>query len=206
VGIIGPEWFWAGVLVGCLAGVGWAAVHPEVFRVLAKLSRPLPAPQHLSDDDLPRVTVIIAAHGPDTESRVAAALAADYPTDRFDVLVAGPADGFDDPRVRTIPTCDGATLGELLPRARGDVVLVSAGGDYGAARKLAARFLDPAVCAAWGNRVLTAPDGPDRACEAFVQVCEGPVGALLGTRRGLYAVRRPAFAPASCDARAFAFA
>jgi hypothetical protein len=203
--MIGPEWLWVGVVVGCLAGVGWVAAYPGLFRVLARLSRPLPAPAGHTDDDLPSVTVVIA-DGSDTASRVAAALAADYPTDRFDVLVAGPADGFDDPRVRTIPTGGGATLGELLPRARGDVVLVSASGDYGAARNLAARFLDPAVCAAWGNRVLTAPDGPDRACEAFVKVCEGPVGALLGTRRGLYAVRRPAFAPASCDAQAFAFA
>jgi hypothetical protein len=201
----GLEWLWVGVLVGCLAGVGWVAAYPGLFRVLAQLSRPSPIPAGLTEDDLPSVTVVIA-EGPDTETRVAAALAADYPTDRFDVLVAGPADGFDDPRVRTLPASGGATLGELLPRARGDVVLVSAGGDYGAARELAARFLDPAVCAAWGNRVLTAPDGPDRACEAFMNVCESPVGALLGTRRGLYAVRRPAFAPASGDARALAFA
>ena len=201
----GPEWLWVGVLVGCLAGVGWVAAYPGLIRVLARLERPRPAPVGLTDDDLPSVTVVIA-DGADTESRVAAALAADYPTDRFDVLVAGGTDGFDDPRVRTLPAGDGTTLGELLPRARGDVVLVSGGGNYADAKELAARFLDPAVCAAWGNRVLTAPDESDRACEAFVKVCEGPVGALLGTRRGLYAVRRPAFAPASCDARALAFA
>jgi hypothetical protein len=203
--MIGPEWLWVGVLVGCLVGVGWVAAYPGLFRVLARLSRPLPVPPGLTDDDLPSVTVVIA-DGPDTESRVASALAADYPTDWFDVLVAGASDGFDHPRVRTLPSGDGATLGELLPRVRGDVVLVSAGGDYAAAKELASRFLDPAVCAAWGNRVLTAPEGSDRACEAFVKLSEGPVGALLGTRRGLYAVRRPAFAPASCDDRALAFA
>lgn len=201
----GPEWLWVGVLIGCTAGAGWIAAHPELFRVAARLSRSLPAPQDLTDDDLPSVTIVIA-DGPNTGSRVASALAADYPTDRFDVLVAGPAGCFDDPRVRTFPSGDGATLGDLLPRARGDVVLVSAGDDYASVRELAARFLDPAVCAAWGNRVLTAPDGPDRTCETFVKVCEGPVGALLGTRRSLYAVRRPAFAPSACETRAPAFA
>jgi hypothetical protein len=205
MGMIGPDWLWLGVFVGGAALVSWLAAHPGFFRMLARLSRPVPAPSDLTDDDLPSVTVVIA-DGPDTESRVASALAADYPTDRFDVLVAGPTDSFDDPRVRSLPTADAASLGAILPRARGDVVLVSAGDDYGTARELAARFLDPAVCAAWGNCVLTAPDGPDQACETFVKLSEGPVGALLGTRRGLYAVRRPAYAPAPCDARALAFA
>jgi len=202
--MISPEWLWLGLLTGGLALVGWFAAHPGLFHVLTRLDRPRRSPSDLTDDDLPSVTVVIA-NGPGTESRVASALATDYPADRFDVLVAGPADDFDDPRVRTLPG-GGATLGELLTRARGDVVLVSAGGDYGAARELAARFLDPAVCAAWGRRVLTAPDDPDRACETFVKVCEGPAGALLGTRRGLYAVRRPAFAPTSRDVRTLAFA
>lgn len=201
----GLDWLWLGLIVGGLAGVGWLAAYPELFRVLARLHRPLPAPSSLTDEDLPSVTVVIA-EGRDTESRVAAALAADYPTDRIDVLVAGGSDEICHPRVRTLPAADGATLGDLLPRARGDIVLVSGGDDYASAKELASRFLDPTVCAAWGNRVLTAPDEPERACEAFVKVCEGPVGALLGTRRRLCAVRRPAFVPAAGSDRVLAFA
>ena len=195
----GQDWLWIGAFAAGLCAAGCATTaYPGLFRVLMRLGRPIPIASDLTDDDLPAVTIVINTGGADARSRVEAALAADYPADRLDILVAGVAEDFDHPRVRTLPTDPGVPLCEILSRARAEVVLVSSGDDYAAVRTLAARFLDPAVCAACGTVVLTAPDGPDRACETFVKVCEGPFGRLLGARAGLYAVRRPVFAPAAC--------
>jgi hypothetical protein len=191
------EWVIVGLLAAAVCAAGCAATaYPGLPRLLTRLARPTQALHELRDDDLPMVTIVIAG-GSDVRPRVEAALATDYPAERLDVLVAGAGRDFDHPRVRTLPTDLGASLADILPRARADVVLVSSGDHYDSARELAARFLDPQVCATTGRVVLTAADGPDRTCETFVKLCEGPVGRLLGARPGLIAVRRPTFAPAT---------
>src|SRR5690349_13340326 len=78
--------FWAAV-----AGVVYAyAVYPLVLLVLARAFGRKAGPAPMSDDALPTVTVLIAAHNEESviDARVRNALELDYPQDRLDVLVA----------------------------------------------------------------------------------------------------------------------
>jgi cellulose synthase/poly-beta-1,6-N-acetylglucosamine synthase-like glycosyltransferase len=208
------------ILVVCLAAAAYTyAVYPGFIWVLSRLFGRRPVRPAATDDDLPHVSLVIAAHNEEAEieARVANALASDYPPDKFEVVVAsdGSTDrtnaivrGIDDPRVRLLAFSrrqgKAGVLNEAIPRAAGDVVMLSDANTHtapDAARKLAAWFLDPSVCAVCGKLVLTDRDGAQNAdglywkYETFLKLCESRLGALLGSNGAIYAVRKPAFVP-----------
>lgn len=195
------------------------AVYPGLIWVLARVFGRPPVRPAATDADLPFVSLVIAAHNEEAEigPRVANALQSDYPADKFEVVIA--SDGstdrtnavvrqFADPRVRLLAfekrRGKAAVLNEAIPQASGEVVMLSDANTHtapDAARKLAAWFLDPAVCAVSGKLVLTDPAGGTNAdglywkYETFMKLAESRLGALLGSNGAIYAVRRPAFVP-----------
>jgi cellulose synthase/poly-beta-1,6-N-acetylglucosamine synthase-like glycosyltransferase len=208
------------VLVVSLAAVAYTyAAYPGLIWVLAHLFGRKPVRPAATDDELPFVSLVIAAHNEEDEigPRVANALASDYPREKFEVLIA--SDGstdrtnaivreFDDPRVRLLAFSrrqgKSGVLNEAIPQADGDVVMLSDANTHtepDAARKLAAWFLDPSVCAVCGKLVLTDRDGGQNAdglywkYETFLKLCESRLGALLGSNGAIYAIRKPAFVP-----------
>lgn len=207
-------------LVISLAAVTYTyVVYPGLIWVIARVFGRQPVRPVATDDELPFVSLVIAAHNEQDEIglRVANALASDYPTDKFEVIIA--SDGstdrtaavvrrFDDPRVRLLAFENrrgkAAVLNDAIRQAGGEVVMLSDANTHtapDATRKLAAWFLDATVCAVSGKLVLTDPDGGTNAdglywkYETFMKLAESRLGALLGSNGALYAVRRPAFVP-----------
>lgn len=208
------------VLTASLAAVAYTYVaYPGLIWVLSRLFGRRPVRPAAADADLPFVTLVIAAHNEEADigPRVANALASDYPADRFQVIVAsdGSTDltnavvrNIDDPRVRLLAfdrrRGKAAVLNDAIPEATGDVVMLSDANTHtapDAARKLAAWFLDPTVCAVCGKLVLTDREGGTNAdglywkYETFMKLCESRLGALLGSNGAIYAVRKQAFVP-----------
>jgi cellulose synthase/poly-beta-1,6-N-acetylglucosamine synthase-like glycosyltransferase len=168
------------------------------------------------DDRWPLVSIVIAAHDEETciTQKVENCLALDYPRDRLEVLVGcdgctdrtadlARAAGGDRVSVIEAPRAGKATvLSRLVPRARGDVVVLTDANvllDAGAAKALARHFHDPSVGAVVGrlrlyNRVRR--DYVESAYwkyETVVKYYEGKLGCVLGANGGLYAVRRLVF-------------
>ncbi len=193
--------------------------YPLVVWVASRLfGRHLRRPE-ATDDELPTVSLVIAAYNEEAEiaGRIANALAVDYPLGKFEVVIA--SDGSTDrtvalarrsgdPRVRVLAFPDrrgkSAVLNDVLANhVRSEVVVLSDANtrnDPDSVRRLAAWFSDPSVGAVCGKLVLTDPetgrnvDGLYWRYETFLKQCEGRLGALLGSNGGIYALRRSAFA------------
>lgn len=204
----------------CLALVAYAYVgYPVVVRILALVFGRRSTPAALADDDLPRVSLLVAAHNEAgiIAARIENALVMDYPADRREVVIAtdGCSDGtaavvrsYADRGVRLLeyPERQGKAnvLNTSIPQLTGDVVILSDANTYtepAAARRLARWFADPRVGVVSGKLVLTDPAGGSNAdgvywkYETFLKACESQLGALLGANGGLYAVRRSSFTP-----------
>jgi cellulose synthase/poly-beta-1,6-N-acetylglucosamine synthase-like glycosyltransferase len=168
------------------------------------------------DDRWPRLSVVVAAHDEETciQQKIANCLALDYPGDRLEVIVG--CDGCSDrtselarssgdARVKVVeaPRAGKATvLSRIVPRAKGDVVLLTDANvmlDRGAAKALARHFQDPSVGAVVGrlrffNRVKRDyEESLYWKYETALKYFEGKLGCVLGANGGLYAVRRLLF-------------
>ncbi|MGQ9549508.1 MAG: glycosyltransferase family 2 protein [Roseiflexus sp.] len=204
------RWFWF-----CVATIGYAYVgYPALLTVLARLRPVRPFPPLT---DLPIVTLLIAAYN---EQNVIAAklentLALDYPRERLQVLVA--ADGSDDATPEVVagfadrgvelsyrPGRSGkmAAILRALPRARGDIVVLSDANNFyntNALRALVAPFADPRVGAVSGAKVIAKGDGAlgdseglywkyesyIKRQETRLGSCTGAVGEIMAVRRSL---------------------
>lgn len=211
--------FWA-----CLALVAYTYPgYPVVIRCLAGLFGRRAAPAELPTAELPRVSLLIAAHNEESciAARIENALAMDYPADRLEIAVAtdGCSDrtaevvrGFAGRGVRLLeyPNRRGksSVLNDSIPQLTGQVVILSDANTFtepGAARRLARWFRDPRVGAVCGRLVLTDPVTGSNAdslywkYETFLKKCESRLGALLGANGGIYAVRRSCFSPIPPD-------
>ena len=122
--------------------------------------------------DLPRVSLLIAAHNEESviEERIENALALDYPTDRLEIVVA--SDGSCDRTVELVRAYSsrGVRLIEFaerqgksnvlnctIPNLTGDIILLSDANTFYepvAARRLARWFSDPRVGAVCGRLIL----------------------------------------------------
>jgi cellulose synthase/poly-beta-1,6-N-acetylglucosamine synthase-like glycosyltransferase len=202
----------------CLAFVAYAyAGYPVLIWLGSRLFGRSPAPPVVSDEALPRLTVLIAAHneasviGPRLEN----ALALDYPRDKLEIIVAsdGSRDatadivrGFADRGVRLLDyhpnRGKAATLNAAWREVTGDVVLLSDANtftDREAPRRLARWFSDPSVGAVCGRLILIDPvsgrnvDGLYWRYETFLKRCEARLGALLGANGAIYAMRRDGY-------------
>jgi cellulose synthase/poly-beta-1,6-N-acetylglucosamine synthase-like glycosyltransferase len=176
----------------------------------------------------PKVSVVVAAYNEAARigAKIENLLSLDYPGDRIEILVG--SDGSTDdteaivaeyaaqgsmgrPPVRLYRAPErrgkAALLGELVPFARGEIVLFSdvrQRFEPDAVRRLVANFADPEVgCASGALWVERSPGGPARALagyrayDQFLRRCESALHSTPGATGALYAIRRELFvAPA----------
>src|SRR2546423_6347149 len=146
--------FWASVALILYTHAGY----PLLLWLLARLRRTRSSPIGMSADDLPPVSLIVAARDEERviADKVANALALDYPRERLELIVA--SDGSAD-RTSELARAAGADAVLDLPRAgkvrTQDAGVESAGGEVlvfsdantrleaGALRRLGAAFADP---------------------------------------------------------------
>ncbi len=165
------------------------------------------------------VTLLVAAHNEERwlADKLRNALALDYPPDRIEVLIGSDgstdatvavARACGDPRVRVVAFPDrrgkSAVLNDLIPKARGEVVVLSDANtrfEPNALWMLARHFADPSVGAVCGELRLEATPQAGKAeavywrYEMALKFLENRLGAVLGANGGIYAIRRDRFVP-----------
>jgi biofilm PGA synthesis N-glycosyltransferase PgaC len=177
------------------------------------------------EDALPTVSVVVVAHDEARwiDRRIRNLLALDYPAERISLLVAsdGSTDGtaeraraYEDDAVRVFafPVRRGkpAVLNEVVPQARGDIVVFADARqtfEAGAIRALVAPFADEAVGAVSGELVLR-PEGETGLGrgmgfywnhEKWIRRSESRVDSTVGATGAIYAIRSAAFTPIPPD-------
>jgi len=191
--------------------------YPLLLAALARVRRRVPPT--VAAAELPRVTLIVAAHDEEAviERRVENALALDYPPERLDVIVA--SDGSADRTVelaRAAAAISGAGRVRVLdlPRAgkvraqdaaadeaQGDVLAFSDANALwkpDALRLLVGRLAEPGVGYVCGALRYLAPDGTNQEgvywrYETAVRALETRLGSITAGNGAVYAVRREAY-------------
>jgi cellulose synthase/poly-beta-1,6-N-acetylglucosamine synthase-like glycosyltransferase len=203
--------FWgsAGLLVYTQAGYG---------AVLAGLSRrraPGPAadPPALGPDDLPAVSVIVAAYAEEAviEQRVANLRAIDYPRELLEVIIA--CDGSPDATPERARTAGADAVLELprggkvraqdagVRRARGSVLAFSDANvlwDRDALRHLVEPFADPRVGYVCGSVRFVNDEGTNQEgvywrYEMLLRAMESRLRSVTGGNGAIYATRRESY-------------
>lgn len=199
----------------CLGVVSFVYLgYPLLVLVCSRLFGRVAAPPELSEDELPTVSLLVAAYNEEIEieGRILNALALDYPRDKLEIVIASDgstdrtneiARGYQRAGVRLLAygkNCGKATvLNKSVPRLAGEVVVLSDANTHMAAdalRRLVSPFHDPAVGVVCGRLVLTDPrtgknvDGLYWKYETFLKKCESRLGALLGANGAIYAIRK----------------
>jgi cellulose synthase/poly-beta-1,6-N-acetylglucosamine synthase-like glycosyltransferase len=205
--------FWAALGAVVYAYVGYGAL----MRVLARV-RPRPV---TSGGIRPFVSVVVTAYNEEDTvvQRIENLLAADYPRDRLEIIVA--SDGSTDrtvaraggisPDVRVVafPGRRGkpAMLNDVVPSARGDIVVLADARqrfERGAIAALVASFADPSVGAVSGELILLKEGETDPAVdgtalywdfEKQIRFAESRVDSTVGATGAIYAIRRELFTP-----------
>lgn len=212
-------WMWVFLALIVYAYVGY----PMVIWALSRLLGKRPECADLAEEDLPYISLLIAAYNEEDEigSRVQNALAMDYPREKLQVVIG--SDGSTDATTEIVSMYAGqgvklldfeerrgkaAVLNAAVPGLDGEIVLFSDANTYNdpmAARKLVRWFRDPEVGAVCGRLILTDPETGRNAdslywkYESFLKRCEGRMGAILGANGGIYAIRKELFAPIPAD-------
>lgn len=204
-------WICAGLIAYTHVG------YPLLLRALVALRQPAAGRAELGAEDLPVVTLIVAAYDEEESiaAKVANALALDYPRDRLEIVVA--SDGSTDATVERARAA-GADLVLDLPRggkiaaqnaaaerASGEVLAFSDANSTWAAdslRRLVEPLADPSVAYVCGQVrfVAAAGDNPEGAYWRYEMAVREMESALAGVTAGngaIYAVRREAFVPLS---------
>jgi glycosyltransferase involved in cell wall biosynthesis len=197
------------VFWGSLGALVWThAAYPAAAAVAAQLrSRPV-----RKGEELPPVTVVVAAHDEETviERRLENLLEHDYPRDRLELVVASDAsidrtdelvEGFADAGVRLIRCERGgkvAAQNRAVRETSGEIVAFSdANATWApdALRKLVRNFADPAVAYACGRLSLEAADSSNREgaywrYELKLREAESRLHSVTGGNGSIYAIRR----------------
>lgn len=206
--------FWLSAALVVYAYAGYPLL---VFCLGRRRCQPRSVP--ISDEQLPTLSLVIAAHNEAEmiEDRLSNALAMDYPGDKLEIIVAsdGSTDGTNkivrrcaNSRVRLLDFSQrrgkSAALNAAVPQARGELVMFSDANtfwDAAAARSLARWFVDPAVGVVCGklqlidSRTGSNVDSLYWRYETFLKQCEGRLGVLLGANGAIYAMRRSHYQP-----------
>ena len=202
----------------CLGVVGFTYLgYPALIWACSRLFGRGDAPPERGDDELPTVSLLIAAHNEelDIEARILNALAQDYPKGKLEVVIAsdGSTDGTNEivrryarhgVRLLAYPENRGkaAVLNRSVPELAADIVVLSDANTHmepTAVRRMAARFRDASIGVVCGKLVLVDPrsgqnvDGVYWKYETFLKKCESRLGALLGANGAIYAIRRRLF-------------
>jgi cellulose synthase/poly-beta-1,6-N-acetylglucosamine synthase-like glycosyltransferase len=209
--------FWAALLLLAYTYIGY----PLVMMARAR-ARPRP---WRSSGALPTVTIVVVAHNEAAriERRLANLLTLDYPSSRFDILVAsdGSTDGTAararavDPRRVTGVAFDtrrgkSGVLDDVVPRAKGAIVVLADARQHferRALRALVAPFADRGIGAVSGELMLISlrsTPGADGAglywrYEKAIRRAESMVGSTVGATGAIYAIRRELFEPVPED-------
>lgn len=197
----------------------WLAVSTVVYTLalfpLVVLGRGrIAALPHLEADVAPTLSVIIAAHNEEADlpAKLANVLAADYPSDRLEVIVASDgstdrtvelARSVADDRVTVLDLPRSGKAGALnaaLELATGEVAVFTDANSMltpGTLRALARPFADPAVGGVAGNQVYTESDGGAVAGELAhwnfdraLKIAASRAGSVVSATGALYGVRR----------------
>jgi cellulose synthase/poly-beta-1,6-N-acetylglucosamine synthase-like glycosyltransferase len=202
----------------CLSAVGFAYLgYPLVVFVLSRLFGRRPCPPIVSDDNLPTVSLLIAAFNEelDIEGRVLNALALKYPAGKLEIAIA--SDGSTDRTNEIVRRyCSqgvklfdyennrgkATVLNHSVPQLRGEIIVLSDANTHmaaDAALRLASWFRNRDVGVVCGRLVLTDPrtgqnvDSIYWKYETFLKKCESRLGALLGSNGAIYAIRKRLF-------------
>ncbi len=186
------------------------AGYPVLLWLLDRVRGAPPEAPALPGDELPPVSLIVAAHDEEEviAARVSNALALDYPRDRLEVIVA--SDGSAD-RTVELARAAGADLVLELPRGgkvrAQDAAVERAGGELlafsdansswspDALRRLAAALADPSVGYVCGEVRFRARDGTNQEgvywrYENAVRRLESRLAGITAGNGAIYAVRR----------------
>jgi len=170
---------------------------------------------------LPRLTVIIPAHNEESiiAEKLDSVLSQGYPSDKLEIIVASDVSTDRTDEIVERYYSRGVTLisfkerhgklgalDELIPRAAGDVVVVTdANVMHGpeSIKKLATVYADPRVGAASGYQTVELPNQSTslreeviyRSFEANLKKSLGRLGLLVGAFGGFYSLRRSCFKP-----------
>jgi cellulose synthase/poly-beta-1,6-N-acetylglucosamine synthase-like glycosyltransferase len=189
--------------------------YPLLLRLLIALRRSPSPPPARSDDELPHVSLIVAAYDEEEviEAKVANALALDYPRDRLELVVA--SDGSHDATAERAREA-GADLVLELPRggklaaqnaaaerASGEILAFSdanSAWNANSLRRLVAPFVDAAVAYVCGQvRFLDAAgdnlEGAYWRYEMAVREMESSLAGVTAGNGAIYAVRAEDYLP-----------
>jgi len=187
--------------------------------ILSRLFSRQALPQTDCDQDLPAVSLLIAAYNEETviEERIRNALAMDYPPAKLEIVIG--LDGCSDDTAAIVRRFAGrgvrlldyphrrgkaAVLNAAMSEVKSPIVLLSDANteiDPRALRRLVRWFHDPNVGVVCGHVVLRDPrsgrnvDSLYWKFETFLKQCEGRLGALLGANGPIYAIRRDLYVP-----------
>jgi cellulose synthase/poly-beta-1,6-N-acetylglucosamine synthase-like glycosyltransferase len=200
-------WVSAGLIVYTHLG------YPLLLRLLVALRRPPHPPRQ--PDELPRVSLIVAAHDEEEviAAKIANALALDYPRDRLELIVA--SDGSTDATAERARAAGADVVLELprggklaaqnaaAERASGQILAFSdanSAWDVDALRQLVAPFADPAVAYVCGRvRFLDAAgdnlEGAYWRYEMAVRRMESSLAGVTAGNGAIYAVRASDYLP-----------
>lgn len=198
--------------------------YPVAMVYLAQIHRfrqPPVITRRLTSDQLPRVTLIIAAYNEERviEQKIENSLALDYPAKKLEILVV--SDGSDDTTPALVsayadrgvvslhqPERQGKTaaLNRAVDQARGEIIVFSdANNDFNpnAIRALVTPFVDPAVggvngvkrIRADGDREAAAGDGFYWLYESVLKQAESDLGSITGADGEIFAMRKSLFEP-----------
>ena len=202
-------WICAALIVYTHAG------YPATLWLLARLRRRPTLRPDRAWEELPRVSLIVAAY--DEEEvigrKLANALALDYPRERLELIVASDGSA-DDTAARAREA--GADLvlelsrgGKIIAqnaaaeRASGEILAFSDANSYwepNALLRLIEPFADPSVAYSCGQLRFTDPGGDNQEgaywrFELWVRELESALGGVTAGNGAIYAVRRDAYIP-----------
>lgn len=207
-------WICIGLLVYVYLG------YPALLAILPK--RDVATQAELADEELPMVSLVIAAHNEEAviEQKVRNALALNYPKDRLEIWVA--SDGSTDRtneilvpyqtqglRVNRVEPRGGKTraLNLTVPLTSGPILIFSDANTMyrpDALRKLVRHFRHPSVGGVSGDVRLLNDDvsfgqaeGIYYRYERWIQLMESRFHSIVGVDGAMYAIRRELFVPPS---------
>ena len=202
-----------------LFGVCWMLIlytyigFPLLLALLARRRADAPALLTGAEEDLPRVTMIVAAYNEATvlPSKLANTWAIDYPAEKLTLLIG--SDGSADATPEILRDCGDArlrahcfperrgkisVLNDLVARAGTEILIMSDANTMfapDAVRLLVGPFADPAVGCVSGELVIEQEGGVSGEgiywkYEGWIKRNESRLGFLIGCNGGIFALRR----------------